>query len=668
MVVKTLPLPPRHLRVRPRRARLAHHRRAHASPRSTTPATSSAPSTRSRRWSPRSAPRGHHVRRRRAVRAARPHRRAGPRLRLPGRRPPYKFYGPHQGVLYGRREMLDRLHAYKLRVVPDERPTSSRPGASRSRGRPACWARSSTCSGWVPPWAPSTCRPRPTCRDAPPRSTPAMLAMARVRALAQRPADRRPAGHPRRARARHHRPGRVRPAGAHRVVHADPGIDPADVARFLDEHGVYVWNGHSYALPVIEWLGLADVRRRGAHRPHALQHARRGRHRGRVSVAPVPGDPLHGRPPTIVDHPLGPWRITHVEMRIELRTRPTRSVLVESQLHVEPVVDGAQPVRWCSTAAACRLREVVGRRSGARTVRVRASTTARSPSTCRPGPHVVRTRGDGRPPAGPTTWASPVGPGLISTTLEPQGFRRITCFLDRPANRPTFDVTLVGDPSEYPVMLCNGHLVRAPASLRRRPALGALRRPHHQVVVPVRRWSPADLAMRSRPYIDRAPAATDHVIGIAAPPEQIDGADFGLDMMDECSASTRPTAASSPTSTTLTFVAIPGYPDATEYHGLMFFDSSVLVVDTPRLRRRRPDAHHRQHRPRVGPPRARQPRHRAQLGPARAEGGPHRPHGPERLPPRTCSAASAACSTCSTCAACSSPRSSPSARRWCAAR
>jgi selenocysteine lyase/cysteine desulfurase len=30
------------------------------------------------------------------------------------------------------------------------------------------------------------------------------------------------------------------------------------VAGFLDQHGVYVWSGHNYALPVIEWLGLAE--------------------------------------------------------------------------------------------------------------------------------------------------------------------------------------------------------------------------------------------------------------------------------------------------------------------------------------------------------------------------------------------------------------------------
>jgi selenocysteine lyase/cysteine desulfurase len=35
-------------------------------------------------------------------------------------------------------------------------------------------------------------------------------------------------------------------------------MDPEAMADFLGDQGVYVWNGHSYALPVVEWLGLAD--------------------------------------------------------------------------------------------------------------------------------------------------------------------------------------------------------------------------------------------------------------------------------------------------------------------------------------------------------------------------------------------------------------------------
>ena len=34
----------------------------------------------------------------------------------------YKFYGPHQGLLYGRRELLERLHPYKVRPASDQGP------------------------------------------------------------------------------------------------------------------------------------------------------------------------------------------------------------------------------------------------------------------------------------------------------------------------------------------------------------------------------------------------------------------------------------------------------------------------------------------------------------------------------------------------------------------
>jgi cysteine desulfurase family protein (TIGR01976 family) len=35
----------------------------------------------------------------------------------------YKFYGPHQGLLYGREELLQRLHPYKVRPADDEGPS-----------------------------------------------------------------------------------------------------------------------------------------------------------------------------------------------------------------------------------------------------------------------------------------------------------------------------------------------------------------------------------------------------------------------------------------------------------------------------------------------------------------------------------------------------------------
>jgi aminopeptidase N len=47
----------------------------------------------------------------------------------------------------------------------------------------------------------------------------------------------------------------------------------------------------------------------------------------------------------------------------------------------------------------------------------------------------------------------------LCTQCEAQGFRRITWFLDRPDVPSRFEVTIIGDPERYPVMLANGNLV-----------------------------------------------------------------------------------------------------------------------------------------------------------------------------------------------------------------
>jgi cysteine desulfurase family protein (TIGR01976 family) len=46
----------------------------------------------------------------------------------------YKFFGPHQGVLWGRREVLERLEPYKVRPVPDEIPDAFETGTLSHEG------------------------------------------------------------------------------------------------------------------------------------------------------------------------------------------------------------------------------------------------------------------------------------------------------------------------------------------------------------------------------------------------------------------------------------------------------------------------------------------------------------------------------------------------------
>jgi len=46
----------------------------------------------------------------------------------------YKFFGPHQGILWGRRDVLERLEPYKVRPAPETIPWSFAPGTASHEG------------------------------------------------------------------------------------------------------------------------------------------------------------------------------------------------------------------------------------------------------------------------------------------------------------------------------------------------------------------------------------------------------------------------------------------------------------------------------------------------------------------------------------------------------
>lgn len=52
----------------------------------------------------------------------------------------YKFFGPHQGILWGKREHLERLHAYKVRPAPNELPGKWETGTQSHEGQAGTWA------------------------------------------------------------------------------------------------------------------------------------------------------------------------------------------------------------------------------------------------------------------------------------------------------------------------------------------------------------------------------------------------------------------------------------------------------------------------------------------------------------------------------------------------
>jgi cysteine desulfurase family protein (TIGR01976 family) len=142
---------------------------------------------------------------------------------------PYKFYGPHLGLAFARRELLERWRPYKVRPAP-ERP----PGHRYETGTlpHELLAGFLACVGYVD-------------------SVGFEAIQAHERALGERFL----AGLPRRYRL-HGLPtmdGRVSTfAFGHELR------SPAEVAVALGERGVAVWHGNYYAVEVMRRLGLPE--------------------------------------------------------------------------------------------------------------------------------------------------------------------------------------------------------------------------------------------------------------------------------------------------------------------------------------------------------------------------------------------------------------------------
>ena len=169
----------------------------------------------------------------------------------------YKFYGPHQGVLWGREALLNSLPAYKLRVVKDVSPGRYETGTQSLEGQAGTHGALEYMQ-WV-----GTTMGQEFLSDEPGHRQRTREIHAGLKVMAKY--DRMLVGHLITGLLR--LPGiEVRGiTNPERFVHRVPTVSitgpqlvPSELAKFLDEHGVYVWDGHSYGIDVIEWLGLQD--------------------------------------------------------------------------------------------------------------------------------------------------------------------------------------------------------------------------------------------------------------------------------------------------------------------------------------------------------------------------------------------------------------------------
>jgi cysteine desulfurase family protein (TIGR01976 family) len=168
----------------------------------------------------------------------------------------YKFYGPHLGVLWGRRELLEELPAYKVRPAGDELPSRFETG-TQSHEALAGLLGTFRYLEWL--GVESGAAGQPGAADGG-RASRLRAAMNASRAYERDRALELVA-----------KIGAV--PGVHirgitdaaRVDERCPtiaftldGHAPADVAAFLAERAVSVWDGDYYAYELIRTLGLAE--------------------------------------------------------------------------------------------------------------------------------------------------------------------------------------------------------------------------------------------------------------------------------------------------------------------------------------------------------------------------------------------------------------------------
>ena len=162
---------------------------------------------------------------------------------------PYKFFGPHQGVLWGRAELLASLTAYKVR------PASINPPAVRfETGTPSFEGQAGTLGTLdYLQWLGGAVSPQPPTS----RRAALIAAMEAIAAYEQELGTRLLEGLARINGARLYGP----PTMAGRVptfAFTLEGHAPDAVAAHLARHRIHAWSGHFYAVEPVRRLGLAD--------------------------------------------------------------------------------------------------------------------------------------------------------------------------------------------------------------------------------------------------------------------------------------------------------------------------------------------------------------------------------------------------------------------------
>ena len=173
---------------------------------------------------------------------------------------PYKFFGPHAGALYGRYDLLDELKAYKVRPASDELPYKFETGTQNHEGIAGVlgaleyfeWLGNRFGGEQADAWKDAGLSGRRLILKqamSVMQEYESELSRALIQAIESVPGTR-----------------------IHGVTDLDhlnervptvsftlEGRRPDEVAEEIGKENIYVWNGHNYALAIVERMGLLEA-------------------------------------------------------------------------------------------------------------------------------------------------------------------------------------------------------------------------------------------------------------------------------------------------------------------------------------------------------------------------------------------------------------------------
>lgn len=157
----------------------------------------------------------------------------------------YKFFGPHTGALYGRAEHLERLPAYKVLPAPDQGPGKWETGTQSFASLAGVTAAVDYLAG---------------LGSGSSRRDRLVDAFTAIRAHEEALAARFLAGVAEMPRVTVYGPSDASRPGdrVSTFAVAVDGLHPSAVAEHLGRQGIYVWDGHYYAVSAMRRLGLLE--------------------------------------------------------------------------------------------------------------------------------------------------------------------------------------------------------------------------------------------------------------------------------------------------------------------------------------------------------------------------------------------------------------------------